>query len=180
MTVLTIHPAELAAGAAEPLDLLDVRTVPEFVELHALDSRCVPLHRLDPAEAWADRRHPQRPLHLLCRSGTRARVAAERFIAAGFRDVVVVDGGTEAWAAAGLPVVRGRRAISLERQVRIGAGTLVATGAALAWFVHPAWIALSGAVGLGLVFAGVTGICAMGLLLARMPWNRGQAADCAV
>jgi hypothetical protein len=62
--------------------------------------------------------------------------------------------------------------ISLERQVRIAAGSLVLIGSALAWWVHPAFIGLAAFVGAGLVFAGATDTCGMGLLLARMPWNR--------
>jgi rhodanese-related sulfurtransferase len=86
---------------------------------------------------------------------------------------VVVVGGTLAWTAAGLPVVRGEaKMISLERQVRIAAGALVATGAVLAQVVHPGFIWLSGVVGAGLVFAGITDFCGMGLLIARLPWNR--------
>ena len=82
----------------------------------------------------------------------------------------------------GLPVVRGKKAISLERQVRIAAGLLVLLGAVLGWLVHPAFVGLSAFVGAGLVFAGVTDTCGMGMLLARMPWNQvneGAAACCA-
>ena len=95
--------------------------------------------------------------------------------------MVNVDGGTNAWVEAGLPVERGKQTISLERQVRIAAGLLVLTGAALAFFVHPYLIGLSAFVGAGLVFAGVTDTCGMGLLLARMPWNRAAPgpATCA-
>jgi rhodanese-related sulfurtransferase len=62
--------------------------------------------------------------------------------------------------------------ISLERQVRIAAGSLVLIGVLLAYFVHPGFIALSAFVGAGLVFAGVTDWCGMGLLLAKLPWNQ--------
>jgi hypothetical protein len=85
---------------------------------------------------------------------------------------VVVAGGTDAWVAAGLPVVRGKAAIALERQVRIAAGLIVLTGVVLGYTVHHYWFALSGAVGAGLAIAGITDTCMMGMLLARMPWNR--------
>lgn len=83
-----------------------------------------------------------------------------------------VEGGTQAWNQAGLPVVRGKKAISLERQVRIAAGLLVVTGSVLGCFVSPHWIGLSAFVGAGLTFAGITDTCGMGMLLARMPWNQ--------
>jgi rhodanese-related sulfurtransferase len=85
----------------------------------------------------------------------------------------VVAGGTQAWIAAGLPVVRGAsHVMSLERQVRIAAGSLVLLGVLLGQFVHIGFIWISGFVGASLVFAGISGICGMGLLLARMPWNQ--------
>ena len=81
-------------------------------------------------------------------------------------------GGTLAWDAAGLPVVRGKKTILLERQVRIAAGFLVLVGAVLALVVHPYFVGLSAFVGAGLMFAGITDSCGMGMLLAKMPWNR--------
>ena len=86
--------------------------------------------------------------------------------------MVVVQGGTNAWVAAGLPVVRGRKTISIERQVRIVAGTLVVIGTGLGWLVHPVFFILSAFVGAGLVFAGATDICGMAIVLAKAPWNR--------
>ena len=113
---------------------------------------------------------------MICRSGSRGQKACEKLATAGLR-VVNVEGGTQAWEAAGLPVVRGRKTISLERQVRIAAGSLVVVGSALGYFVNPAWIGLAAFVGAGLVFAGITDTCGMGLLLARMPWNQVRTAN---
>jgi len=95
--------------------------------------------------------------------------------------VVSIEGGTAAWIAAGLPVMRpGGRTISLERQVRIVAGSLVLIGSLLAWIVHPAFIGIPLFIGSGLVFAGVTDFCGMGILLSKMPWNQHvQTAPCA-
>jgi len=161
-------------AAGRRVDLLDVRTPVEYHQIHAIPSRNVPLDRLDPA-AEAARQHGDEPLYVICRTGGRGRQACQRLIAAGVTRVVNVDGGTLAWSAAGLPVMRGRQTMSLERQVRIAAGSLVLLGILLGWLVHP-WLAgLAAFVGAGLVFAGVTDTCGMGLLLARMPWNRVPA-----
>jgi rhodanese-related sulfurtransferase len=121
-------------------------------------------------------------LYLICRSGARGNQACEKFLKAGFANVVNVDGGTLACQDAGLPLVRGQKTISLERQVRIAAGSLVLLGIGLGWLVHPYLLGLSAFVGAGLVFAGVTDTCGMGMLLARMPWNtRGsQSVTCSV
>ena len=175
MSVPTVSPQRLGelCRVGGKIDLIDVRTPVEFRELHAAGARNVPLDRLDPAAAIRDRNGPpDDPVYVICRSGSRGRQACEKFQAAGFTNVVNVEGGTLAWAECGLPVVRGRKAVSLERQVRIAAGLLVLLGALLGWLAHPAFVALSAFVGAGLVFAGVTDTCGMGLLLARMPWNR--------
>jgi hypothetical protein len=87
--------------------------------------------------------------------------------------VRIVEGGIQAWVAAGYPVERGTsRVWSLERQVRFAAGTGVLVGVGLAWVVHPWFIALAAFVGAGLVFSAVTDTCGMALMLARMPWNQ--------
>jgi rhodanese-related sulfurtransferase len=175
MSVKTISPRALQElhQAGVSIDLLDVRTPVEFRELHVHFARNVPLDQLDPAAVMAERNGSRdEPLYVICRSGGRAKQACDRIGAAGFPHVVSVAGGTEAWDEAGLPVVRGKKAISLERQVRIAAGSLVVLGAMLAWLVHPVFVGLCAFIGAGLVFAGATDTCGMGMLLAKMPWNR--------
>jgi rhodanese-related sulfurtransferase len=178
MSVTTISPqrlAELCKGASK-VEVLDVRTPVEFREVHIEYARNVPLDRLNPAAVMQRRNGNQgEPLYLICHSGSRGQQACEKFLTAGFTNVVNIEGGTMACVEAGLPVVRGKKAISLERQVRIAAGSLVMLGAALSFF-HPAFIGLSAFVGAGLVFAGITDTCGMGMMLARMPWNQVKDA----
>jgi rhodanese-related sulfurtransferase len=180
MSVPTITPGELEERRRQgrPVELIDVRTPAEYREVHAEVARSVPLDRLDPRFVIESRNGTKdEPLYVICRSGSRGRQAREKFHAAGFTNVVNVEGGTLAWEQAGLPVVRGKKAISLERQVRIAAGSLVVLGTALGAFVHPVFLGLSAFVGAGLIFAGVTDTCGMGLMLARMPWNRADGAS---
>jgi rhodanese-related sulfurtransferase len=174
MTVKTISAAELLAlrNEGKTVELLDVRTPAEFRELHAERARSVPLDRLDPRAIMDAREGNAEPLYVICQSGSRAKQACERFGAAGFHNVVVVEGGTPAWEKAGGPVVRGKKTISLERQVRIAAGFLVLLGVVLALTIDPWFVLLSGFIGAGLVFAGITDTCGMGMLLGRMPWNQ--------
>jgi rhodanese-related sulfurtransferase len=155
------------------LTLIDVRTPVEYAEVHVPEARSVPLDQFDPRNLLASGQiSKDGPVYLLCRSGARASKAAEKFVKEGLDNAVVVEGGTLAWIEAGLPVDRGTaKVISLERQVRIVAGLLVLAGVLLAIFVHPYFIGLSAFVGAGLVFAGVTDWCGMGLLLAKLPWN---------
>jgi rhodanese-related sulfurtransferase len=151
-----------------------VRTPVEYAEVHVPQAKLVPLDKLDPKKLVAEGAIPaDAPFYVLCRSGKRATTAAEQFAIAGYGNGVVVEGGTLAWAEAGLPVERGQtKVIGLERQVRIAAGSLVLTGVLLGHFVHYGFFGLSAFVGAGLVFAGVTDFCGMGLLLAKAPWNQ--------
>ncbi|MEZ6141920.1 MAG: rhodanese-like domain-containing protein [Zavarzinella sp.] len=175
MDVVTISPQELAAkkNAGQNVEVIDVRTPVEFREMHCTFARNVPLSDLDPKAIVAERNgNADQPLYLICRSGSRGKQACEKFLAAGLTNVVNVEGGTMAWAECGLPVNRGKKAISLERQVRIAAGALVLIGAVLGYLVSPYFIGLSAFVGAGLMFAGITDTCGMGMMLARMPWNK--------
>lgn len=174
MSVSTIRPSELEERRRrQVVDLIDVRTPTEYREIHAEPARLVPLDSLDPDAVMRARNgSAEDPLYVICRSGGRGRQAAERFQAAGYRNVVNVEGGTIAWEQSGLPVIRGPKSISLERQVRIAAGALVLIGTTLGSIVHPGFLALAAFVGAGLIFAGITDTCGMGMLLARMPWNR--------
>ena len=182
MTTVTPRQLHDRLQKGEELHLLDVRTPAEHAEIHVPGVHLSPLDRLDPAQlAGVNGFAKDQPVFLLCRTGSRAKQAAEKLEKSGFTQCEVVEGGTMAWAEAGLPVNRGTTSVmSLERQVRIAAGAIVLTGALLAQFVNPAFIWLSGFVGAGLMFAGITDTCAMGMLISKLPWNqRGSAACCA-
>jgi len=180
----TIAPVELQKIlVVQPnLPLLDVRTPAEYAEVHVPQARNEPLDKLQPKALYAAGSLPKDcPVYILCRSGGRATKAAELFAREGFDQAVVVEGGTQAWCDAGLPVSHGGvKVISLERQVRIAAGSIVLIGILLAWLIHPGFIGISAFVGVGLVFAGITDWCGMGMLLAKMPWNQstGRATVC--
>lgn len=179
MSIKTISPKQLhdLVQSGQDIELIDVRTPAEYREVHVEIARNVPLDQLDAAKIAVSRHGSGQPLYVICRSGSRAKQACERFLTTGYANIVNVEGGTQAWDQAGLPVVRGKKTISLERQVRIAAGGLVLIGSLLGYFAHPYWIGLSAFVGAGLVFAGVTDTCGMGLLLARMPWNQVPKAS---
>lgn len=173
----TIEPAELFALAkGQRITFIDVRTPAEFAAVHAEGAVNLPLDALDPSQLA----HvgPDETVYVTCRSGARAARAIDKLRAAGYRKLVNVQGGTDAWVKARLPVERGRETISLERQVRIAAGAFTALGVGIALAGQPAiGLTLAGFVGLGTMFAGITDSCAMGLLLAKMPWNRVRAQE---
>jgi rhodanese-related sulfurtransferase len=157
---------------------------PCFSMSHPSRVRTSPHRRLRPDAAWRFEYRGSEAISrgqsaclLICRSGNRARQAAEKLKSSGLPSLEVLTGGVLAWDAAGLPLNRGTKSMSLERQVRIAAGALVFIGAALGYFVNPAWIALPAFVGAGLVFAGITDTCGMGMLIALMPWNNRRRSS---
>lgn len=153
------------------LRLLDVRTPAEYETAHIGGSYNVPLGTLGEhaAEIRAD---VDAPVVLVCQSGSRSRQAEEALKKVGMPRLHVLDGGLNGWISAGKQVRRGRERISLERQVRIAAGSLAAAGGLLAVKAHPRFGLLSAFVGGGLVFAGVTDTCGMAKVLAMLPYNR--------
>lgn len=164
-----------------PVDVIDVRTPVEFREVHLEVARNVPLDSLDPEAVMSEHSVQDQPLYVICMRGGRGATACKKFLDAGYTNVVNVEGGTQAWLEARYPVIRGKKAISLERQVRIAAGSLVLLGAVLGFYWNIYFIGLSAFVGAGLIFAGITDTCGMGMALAKMPWNKvsnGAAACC--
>ncbi|MEU0446863.1 rhodanese-like domain-containing protein [Streptomyces tendae] len=162
-----------AAARLTEFTVVDVRSPGEYTGGHLPGAHNVPLERLDEAADALTAAAARGPLLLVCASGNRsakgcARLAVRNVAAA------TLDGGTNAWAAAGHPVERpagARTPWPMDRQVRLAAGTLVAAGFAAGRFWRPAhW--LSGAIGAGLVFSGVTNTCGMAAVLARLPHNR--------
>ncbi len=164
----TIHPSELKQmiERGDAPSMLDVRTPGEYRAVHVVGAHLVPLADLDARQV-----QQPGPIYVLCKSGGRARKAADQLTAAGV-DAIVVEGGTEGCVSAGVAVIHGQRGLDLQRQSLLGAGLVVWTGLLLAWLVHPGFIALTAFAGCGLMAAGLLDICLMGLVLTRMPWNR--------
>jgi rhodanese-related sulfurtransferase len=181
MSIELISPAQVADRVknGEKIHLVDVRSPAEFQSVHAEGAILCPLDALNPSQlAQKLGLSSSSPAVLLCASGNRAKKAAEKFLAEGVSHCLVVEGGTKAWEVSGLPVIRGKGVISIERQVRIGAGALILAGVLMGYFIHPGWYMLSGFIGGGLIFAGITDWCGMGLLLAKMPWNQAKPNRC--
>lgn len=172
MSLPNISPQKAKELIAQGAVLIDVREADEHARERIPGARHHALSQLNdqlPANAGAVIFH--------CRSGNRTATHAGKLAAAAACDAYVLEGGIEAWKKAGLPVAQDKRQpIELQRQVQITAGSMVALGVVLGTLVHPGFYALSGFVGAGLVFAGVSGTCAMARLLQFAPWNRRAAA----
>lgn len=177
LTRTQVHPSELmaalAAGTAPRV--LDVRTPAEFETVHIPGSYNVPLDTLrEHREELGS--HLEDEVVLVCRSGNRAEQAERLLGDVGLPQVRVLVGGMQAWERDNGPVRRGAGRWDIERQVRLVAGSIVATSVLVSAVVPKAkWVA--GGVGAGLTFAALTDTCAMGMALAKLPYNRGATCD---
>lgn len=164
-SIPTISPQEAQEKVAAGARILDVREYPEWVACHISGADLVPLGKL--------KSQPQRgaiapEVLTLCKTGCRATEAAQLLRDAGIAEAFAIEGGIEAWQAAGLPTEKSQHGpIAMERQVRIGAGVLVLLGLLVPRLRFVSWF-----VPCGLIFAGITDTCGMAKVLAKAPWNR--------
>lgn len=172
--LIPLTPAETAARLTTgQAVLVDIREPDEAARERIAQAVSAPLSIFETAHL--DLR-PGRDVIFMCRTGNRTGVNCGRLAARVTDTAYVLDGGLEAWKAAGLPTIANRQApLELMRQVQIAAGGLILLGAALGLTVHPGFWGLAAFVGAGLLTAGVTGFCGMARLLAVMPWNRRTA-----
>ncbi|WP_373529457.1 rhodanese-like domain-containing protein [Nostoc sp.] len=150
--------------------LVDVREPSEHAGEKIIDSVLVPLSNFDPAKVPID---PTKPIVLYCQSGKRSAQAAQKLISSGVGKVYHLEGGLNQWKQKGYSTQVNKNApISMMRQVQIAAGFFVFTGTVLGAIISPWFLILSGFVGAGLMFAGITNTCAMAMLLAKLPYNQ--------
>ncbi len=155
------------------VNLIDVRTPAEYGAAHAQGSTNIPLDKLDPSSlAYCN----GNTVYFICKSGIRAQKAMEKLAEAGFSNMVQVEGGTDAWINAKLPVLKGRKALGLEQQVRLIVGGMALTGAGIVLAGNPMGLALVAFMGAGMIYAGITNTCGMAMVLAKMPWNQNAKA----
>jgi len=173
----TIDPATLreVLDSGRAPRVIDVRTPAEFETAHIPGSYNVPLdlfreHRTEL------RAHLDEEVVLVCRSGARATQAEQSLTQAGLPNLKVLAGGMLAWQASNAPTNRGWPRWDLERQVRLIAGTIV-LASILASVTIPGLKWVAGLMGAGLTVAALTNTCAMGMLLAKLPYNRGATCD---
>jgi len=174
MPLRHVSPAEAKQLIAQGAVLIDIRERDEHAREHIPGSSSAPLSTLQ-ENALTGREGQVMIFH--CKSGNRTKANENRLSQGTACEAFILDGGLEAWRAAGLPISKDKsQPMEMNRQVQITAGSLIVLGAALGFFVNPGFYALSAAIGAGLVFAGVTGTCGLAKILALMPWNRTARA----
>ncbi|MYV47308.1 rhodanese-like domain-containing protein [Streptomyces sp. SID2888] len=170
-----------ARSRLHELTVIDVRTPGEYASGHLPGALNIPLDSLRSALPEIRAAAGRADVLVVCASGNRSRNACALLAEHGTAAATLV-GGTKAWAAEGYDLQRPaacapRSGWSMERQVRLTAGTLVLTGLALGQAVHPAFLLISAGVAGGLVFSALTDTCGMAALLARLPHNRPRTTD---
>lgn len=152
--------------------IIDVREAGEYKSEHVEGSQHLPLSSLNDASNTLNLNSEQE-IYIMCRTGMRAKKAADHMYSKGFKHINIVEGGIEAWKSLGLTTLKGKSTVwSLERQVRFTAGLLVMIGFLGSMIIHPGFIYLSVGVGFGLMFSAMTNTCGMGMVLMAMPWNK--------
>ncbi len=173
---LTLLPPDRAAELLTQRSavLIDIREADEFARRHVKGALSRPLSLFEQAPRHVG---PAGDVIFTCRTGMRTAANVERLSGAVDGPAYILEGGLDAWAAAGLPVEEDRKApMEIMRQVQIAAGLLVLFGVGLGVTVSPAFLGVAAFVGAGLTVAGATGFCGMARLFALMPWNRRLAA----
>ncbi|MBN3136938.1 rhodanese family protein [Pectobacterium punjabense] len=172
-TPLAISPTQAHQLVDEGAILIDIRQPEEYAREHIAQAR---LHPLNPAVGYALPEDVRKGKTIIfhCLSGMRSAQNAEILMQSAFpATVFLLNGGMTAWKKAGFPTeINNKQPIDVMRQVQIAAGVLILSGVLLGYSVNSAFFLLSGFVGAGLLFAGVTGFCGMAKLLMKMPWNR--------
>lgn len=175
MAVSEITPEQLRDLLTKHSDLplIDVRSPVEYRQVHVRGAENMPFDTLK-VESLSQLAgfEPDGPTYVICKAGVRSLRACERLAEAGFENAISVQGGTDACVAAGLTVSVSEQGMSLERQVRLVAGGIVFVSSVLALTVHEYFAGVAAFIGAGLMFAAITNSCGMGMLLAKMPWNR--------
>lgn len=168
----TITPEALQSQLkAQNILLIDVREAGEFARDRIAGAQNYPLSTLTLEQLP----RTDKTLVLYCQSSHRSRQAADKLVAAGLKDITHLEGGLSQWQSVGLPLVEDKTApLPMMRQVQIVAGSLVLMGTLFSVFISPWFLLVTGFVGSGLIFAGVTGFCGMAKLLAKLPYNRGK------
>lgn len=153
--------------------IVDVRTPAEFESKHIKGSYNVPLDKISEFKEQLSKYKGN--FIVVCRTGNRAKMACANMSAINQKHSFILDGGITSWEQHGYDLEIGESKWELERQVRLVAGTLIVIGFILGWFFSKYFFILSGFVGAGLAFAAITNTCAMGMIIAKLPYNNPKS-----
>lgn len=157
--------------------VIDVREPAEYQAENIECATLVPLGNIC-KQALPEAKNKKIVIH--CLAGKRGTSACQKLLAEDpSLELYNLEGGIKAWVSAGNKVrCMDKTSLPLERQVQLALGILVLLGVLLAYYVAPIFNIILGLLGIGLIFAGLTGCCCLTVLLAKMPWNKGCKILC--
>ncbi len=155
------------------LVICDIREADEFTREHIIGAQNIPLSILN-----ANTLNHLTENHIIvftCQSGNRTKMAANKFKELKCKTVFVLKNGLTEWKNIGCVVAKNNKApLPIMRQVQIVTGFLILLGIVLSFLIAPYFALLSGFIGVGLLFAGITGYCGMANLLMLLPYNKSN------
>ena len=170
MAVKTISPVEAKQLAQSGAILVDIRSAEEFRRERIEGALNVSADQLPNALLQLGQ---DKVFIFYCLSGARTQMNRDLLEDSVSAEAYIVEGGLNKWKQEGLVTEKNsNESISIFRQVQIIAGSLVLLGCILGYLISPKFFLLSGFVGAGLIFAGISGFCGMAVLLMKMPWNK--------
>lgn len=173
MTARTVSPSEAQELMKKGSTLIDIREPAEFLREHIPEAISFPL-----SEVLLGNKIKNLPVNapviFHCLAGSRTIQNEDALIrAADPETILLLSGGINAWKSANLPTIEDNKyPLPMMRQVQIVAGMMIIAGVAMGYSVDKNFFLLSGLIGAGLLFSGVSGWCGMAVLLSKMPWNK--------
>jgi len=162
---------------SEGLVIIDIREHDEYRREHIPGAVNLPVNNFDYATA-NKLCSSAKTVVIHCLSGNRTRINESKFKQLPIDEVMILDGGINAWKRLGCVIVKNNKApLPLMRQVQMIAGLLILAGVILGYIVSPGFLLISGFVGLGLFIAGATGYCGMANLLMLLPYNKANGCN---
>ncbi|WP_131783079.1 rhodanese-like domain-containing protein [Legionella gresilensis] len=153
--------------------LLDVREPAEHATKKIAGAHLFPLSQIETGQLP---NIDSKKLVLHCQAGKRSTTACQKLMLKHPEvDIYNLEGGIGGWIDSGFPVDKSNQfPLPLEQQVQVFVGTLLVLFSILAWLISPFFIAFTMFLGIGLVFAGISGYCGLAYVLAKMPWNQSS------
>jgi len=159
--------------------IVDVREPAEHEAESIPGSTLIPLGKMC-KQALPDTHGKKLVVH--CHLGGRSMTACEKLLAEDPNlEIYNLQGGMKAWTEVGETIQASVRFfLPLDRQVQTTIGGFILIATLLAWLISPWFLVISGFLGLGLIFAGLTGFCGLAVLMAKLPWNQkvGKTNSC--
>lgn len=148
--------------------LIDIRSPEEYQKEHITDAKNMSLQEIAQHHFAEDE-----IVVFHCQSGNRTRQAEPFFENLAVKNIYILEGGINDWKKNKQPTVINLKApFPIMRQVQIIVGFMVLLGIFLSYVISPYFNLLSAFFGAGLLFAGISGTCALANMLRFLPFNK--------